>query len=70
MNREEREAVRHSRLTFNTLYCIKSKCVKMKLLKALGNHIYNQFINSKSIEWDYYRTQVSEWERDQYMKQY
>ncbi|WP_428992094.1 hypothetical protein, partial [Staphylococcus aureus] len=22
------------------------------------------------IEWDYYRTQVSEWERDQYMKQY
>ncbi|MDT4036436.1 hypothetical protein RPO35_06540, partial [Staphylococcus hominis] len=24
----------------------------------------------KSIEWDYYRTQVSEWERDQYMKQY
>ncbi|WP_230373806.1 hypothetical protein, partial [Staphylococcus aureus] len=23
-----------------------------------------------SIEWDYYRTQVSEWERDQYMKQY
>ncbi|MDT3803575.1 hypothetical protein RPN19_12290, partial [Staphylococcus aureus] len=27
-------------------------------------------INSKSIEWDYYRTQVSEWERDQYMKQY
>ncbi|WP_371093149.1 hypothetical protein, partial [Staphylococcus aureus] len=20
--------------------------------------------------WDYYRTQVSEWERDQYMKQY
>ncbi|WP_375804462.1 hypothetical protein, partial [Staphylococcus capitis] len=21
-------------------------------------------------EWDYYRTQVSEWEREQYMKQY
>ncbi|MGO4027194.1 type I glutamate--ammonia ligase, partial [Staphylococcus pseudintermedius] len=37
---------------------------------ALGEHIYNQFINSKSIEWDYYRTQVSEWEVEQYMKQY
>ncbi|WP_398577056.1 hypothetical protein, partial [Staphylococcus sp. GDY8P57P] len=22
------------------------------------------------LEWDYYRTDVSEWERDQYMKQY
>ncbi|MGS0650449.1 hypothetical protein ACU40U_15240, partial [Staphylococcus arlettae] len=22
------------------------------------------------IEWDYYRSQVSEWEREQYMKQY
>ncbi|WP_407028929.1 hypothetical protein, partial [Staphylococcus epidermidis] len=22
------------------------------------------------IEWDYYRTQVSEWEREQYIKQY
>ena len=38
----------------------------MTQLKALGNHIYNQFINSKSIEWDYYRTQVSEWERSIY----
>ncbi|RZI04401.1 type I glutamate--ammonia ligase, partial [Staphylococcus condimenti] len=37
---------------------------------ALVSHIYNQFINSKSIEWDYYRTQVSEWEREQYMKLY
>ena len=38
----------------------------MTQLKALGNHIYNQFINSKSIEWDYYRTQVSEGTRSIY----
>ncbi len=38
--------------------------------KAIGYHIYNHFNNSKSIEWDYYRTQVSESERDQYMNQY
>jgi len=41
-----------------------------KVLHEIQLTIYNQFINSKSIEWDYYRTQVSEWEREQYIKQY
>ncbi len=70
MNREEREAVGIQDFP-STLYTALKAIVENEVIKkALGNHIYNQFINSKSIEWDCSRTQVSEWERDQYMKQY
>ncbi|NPV70948.1 MAG: type I glutamate--ammonia ligase [Firmicutes bacterium] len=34
---------------------------------ALGDHIYNRFIEAKTIEWDVYRTQVHEWEHQQYL---
>ncbi|MFW5984981.1 MAG: type I glutamate--ammonia ligase [Halanaerobiaceae bacterium] len=34
---------------------------------VLGNHIYNNFVEAKEIEWDVYRTQVHEWELDQYL---
>lgn len=37
---------------------------------ALGKHIYRQFLNSKQIEWDIYRQQVSEWELNQYLERY
>ncbi|MGT2397763.1 glutamine synthetase family protein [Staphylococcus aureus] len=70
MNREEREAVGIQDLPSTLYTALKAMRENEVIKKALGNHIYNQFINSKSIEWDYYRTQVSEWERDQYMKQY
>lgn len=70
MNREEREAVGIQDLPSTLYTALKAMRENDTVKKALGNHIYNQFINSKSIEWDYYRTQVSEWERDQYMKQY
>ena len=70
MNREEREAVGIEDLP-STLYTALKAMRENPIVKdALGDHIYNQFINSKSIEWDYYRTQVSEWEVEQYMKQY
>lgn len=70
MDREEREAVGVQDLP-STLYTAVKAMKENKVVKqALGNHIYRQFIQSKSLEWDYYRTQVSEWERDQYMKQY
>ena len=69
MNREEREAVGIQDLP-STLYTALKSMRENPSIKSFRNHIYNQFINSKSIEWDYYRTQVSEWEREQYMKQY
>lgn len=35
--------------------------------EALGDHALTHFNELKEIEWDMYRTQVHQWERDQYM---
>jgi glutamine synthetase len=35
--------------------------------KALGDHIFESFIKNKQIEWDRYRTQVTEYELQQYL---
>lgn len=40
------------------------------LKSALGEHIYNHFVEAKLIEWDVYRTQVHQWERDQYLRMF
>jgi glutamine synthetase len=37
---------------------------------ALGDHALTHFLELKEIEWDMYRTQVHQWERDQYMTLY
>lgn len=34
---------------------------------ALGPHVYAAFMEAKEIEWDIYRTQVHQWELDQYL---
>ncbi|MBL7126321.1 MAG: glutamine synthetase [Dehalococcoidales bacterium] len=35
--------------------------------KALGDHVFNAFIKNKKIEWDQYRTQVTEYELKRYL---
>lgn len=35
--------------------------------EALGEHIFHHFIHAKQIEWDIYRTQIHQWELDQYL---
>ncbi len=35
--------------------------------KALGDHVFNAFIKNKKIEWDQYRTQVTEYELNRYL---
>jgi len=35
--------------------------------KALGEHVFNAFIANKKIEWDEYRTQVTEFEIKRYL---
>ncbi len=40
------------------------------LIKALGGHLFEHFIEAKEIEWDMFRTQVHPWEREQYMTMY
>jgi len=35
--------------------------------EALGNHTFKNFITSKTVEWDKYRVNVSEWELKEYL---
>ncbi len=35
--------------------------------EALGDHIFENFLENKRIEWDEYRTQVTKWELDKYL---
>ena len=37
---------------------------------SLGEHIVNEFATAKRIEWDRYRTQVTQWELDSYLNAY
>jgi glutamine synthetase len=37
---------------------------------ALGDHIFNEFLNAKIREWDAFRTNVSPWETDRYLSRY
>jgi glutamine synthetase len=38
--------------------------------QALGDHIYNEFLNAKRHEWDSFRTYVSPWELNTYLERY
>lgn len=40
------------------------------IVSALGEHIFEHFLEAKEIEWDMFRTAVHPWEREQYMKMY
>ena len=35
--------------------------------KALGPHIFDRYVELKRKEWDEYRVQLTEWERDRYL---
>lgn len=35
--------------------------------EVLGDHIFNKYVEAKKKEWDAYRTQVTQWELDEYL---
>jgi glutamine synthetase len=37
---------------------------------AMGTHLYKSFFEAKTLEYDAYRQQVADWEREQYMEMY
>jgi len=50
------------------LYEAISEVEKSKLVReALGEHIFNKFIENKKIEWDRYRIHVTEYEIEKYL---
>ncbi|WP_082234116.1 type I glutamate--ammonia ligase [Halobacillus massiliensis] len=70
MNKKEREAHGVQDLPA-TLYDALEELQKDEVMvQALGEHLFEHFIEAKEIEWDMFRTQVHPWEREQYIQQY
>ena len=70
MNAEERAEVGITSLPGSLAEAL-AELEKNEIIKdALGEHIYSNYKEAKEIEYDLFRTTVTEWEREQYMKMY
>ncbi len=67
MGEEEREKRGIERLPEDLGDAIDAAQDSEILRKALGDHIFNAFIENKKIEWREYRAQVHGWEIDKYL---
>ena len=67
MTEEERQRRGIDTLPANLLEAVKLTKKSELVRKALGDHVFNAFIENKKIEWDHYRTQVTEYELKRYL---
>jgi glutamine synthetase len=67
MTEEERRRRGIETLPANLLEAVRLTEKSELVRKALGDHVFNAFIENKNIEWDHYRTQVSEYELKRYL---
>ncbi|MFC0214715.1 type I glutamate--ammonia ligase [Paenibacillus chartarius] len=70
MTEEEREEQGIPSLPLNLKGALEELLRDDVLCDCLGEHALSHFYELKEIEWDMYRTQVHQWERDQYMTLY
>ncbi|TET67666.1 MAG: glutamine synthetase, partial [Dehalococcoidia bacterium] len=67
MSEEERQRRGIGTLPASLLEAIQLTEQSELVRKALGNHVFSAFIENKKIEWDRYRTQVTEYELNKYL---
>jgi len=67
MVEEERKKRGIETLPASILEAIELTANSEVVRKALGEHVFNAFIRNKRIEWDEYRTQVTEYELKKYL---
>jgi glutamine synthetase len=67
MSEEERQRRGITTLPASLLEAIMLTENSELVRKALGDHVFNAFIENKKIEWDEYRTQVTEYELNRYL---
>ncbi|MDN7144371.1 type I glutamate--ammonia ligase [Liquorilactobacillus mali] len=70
MDEEERKANGISDLPSTLHNALKELEKDEVIAKAMGPHLYQNFIEGKKLEWGAYRQEVSQWERDQYLELY
>ncbi|MGE5589039.1 MAG: type I glutamate--ammonia ligase [Bacillota bacterium] len=67
MTEGEREEAGVATLPANLGEALDELAADEVMQEALGEHITRHFLEAKRIEWDIYRTQVHQWEVDQYL---
>ena len=67
MSDEERAKERIKTLPGSLIEAIALTKRSELMREALGDHIFNNFITSKLVEWDRYRVNVTEWELKEYL---
>ena len=67
MTAEERQAEGIGVLPYSLRDALRELEADDVIRDALGPHIFHNFMEAKLIEWDIYRTQVHQWELDQYL---
>ncbi|MBP3039526.1 type I glutamate--ammonia ligase [Bacillaceae bacterium Marseille-Q3522] len=70
MSKEERIAEGIIDLPATLAAALENLKANETMIDALGDHIFEHYVEAKEIEWDMFRTQVHPWEREQYMKTY
>lgn len=70
MTPEEREAKGIENLPSNLHNALKSLRADEVVRESMGEHLYKNFFEAKTREYDGYRQHVSDWEREKYMLQY
>ena len=70
MDDEEREANNIQDLPSTLHNALKALKTDKVVQDAMGPHLYQNFLEAKRLEWDAYRQEVSQWERDQYLEMY
>ncbi len=70
MNESEREDNHITNLPDTLHNALKDLAKDQVIRDAMGKHLYKSFFEAKNLEYDAYRQQVSEWEREQYLELY
>lgn len=70
MNNKERERLGVHSLPANLFEAINEFKVDKLIRQAMGEHVSEKLIQAKTIEWDEYRRQVTEWEIKNYLMKY
>ncbi|MER1985465.1 MAG: type I glutamate--ammonia ligase [Solibacillus sp.] len=70
MNLEERTENGIDSLPGSLDAALKTLAEDQVVVDALGEHIYANFKEAKEVEFDMFRTTVTQWERDQYLKMF
>lgn len=70
MTAEEREANHIDSLPATLIDAVQNLKTNAVMRDALGEHLFERFVEAKEIEYDQFRLQVHPWERDQYIQMY